>query len=1046
MIRFRLECLEKGILKSGTKTTEIFDYIVPRPKLILKKNNREENVLELLQFPNNINIKVSGKFLSMKEVPKRQNLYNLPEPNWNLEQFIENCWNIICDDYFHKELRHKGFSLKLESAIKKLEIDERELDLMKSIPMEYQSQAYGIFCDEKSVSLISWTMTGMYYAFLTFAQLLLVELDNNKVSEIEDSTLEGNSNKIAIFFPRCDIIDYPDYEFRGFEDDISRGQRPTLEEFKDFIKLLSLLKLNIEGLYIEDIFKFKKYPQIGEGRGPLTAEDIRELQDYARNWFVDVQPAVEMFGHMDNILTMPEFRKYGEFPGSQCLDITSVEAKQFADDLLKEICDAFDTKLIHLICDESFDSGLGSSREYQKKHGKAETINDWFKFLVKTVQKYGKSTAGFAHDAFIHYPKLMKLARDYVKIILYWSYSDAKKYRKISKLVKNGFDVGIVCTTFDWSRHYPFIEYAEKNTCYMALDGLKRGAKYMISTKFGDFFNENLRENIKYGIFLISQATWNTRSPNIFKFKDLKNFSDKDPELNTDILKRAYCHFYFGIKKPIESISGDINDVSNNRDIIKFSPVDKLIKIMDTLGNQNRFLPTFPNGMFNRFWMDPYCRKIKNKEIKYLNQFLKEDVEILKDIKELKENNLLKRNKHHSEYIEFSARMSLHYAVKYLSAEAAWSKKFKLIHPIFKNLSDLMAVGLIPRENSFDEIISKINGNNNQKYFKISNYKQLIPVFEWLRKDIMELRELYKRLWLKQAIKEGLEYPYHRFEVLDWYYQNTIEDLEKNQRPRDNQLKSEWIWIGTRRLTANWGNRKHYIFFKTFNVATINSSNSNKTISIDSEQSNNNNQRQIRSAKIQGIASNYMDIYLNGNHVGEVLSRFSLSQLPMAKSVQVFDVTDYIKEGTNYLTIDACNYVNGIGGINIILRIEYNDNSFEEIISDESWRYIDIDLIDFQEIKNKNTSLEYLEEILNNKKLRKVRSFGRPPLGNNGPISRPNWTKNWKSEISFSFGARNFVETSMVTFIGELPYKILFPLVPIGFKILNIDIFGFRKI
>ena len=386
----------------------------------------------------------------MDRVPKRQNLYNLSEPNWSLEEFILKMRDIICDEYFHPELKDTKFKLNLsdQKSNNDFKISTTlEKDILYNIPREYQSQAYCILIDDNGVSLISWTKTGMYYAFLTLSQMILTSKEIGKLEEIKE-----------IYIPICRIYDYPDYEFRGFEDDISRGQRPTMDEFKRFIKILSLLKMNIEGLYIEDIFRFEKYPQIGEGRGTLTKEDVKELQQYARDWCVDIQPAFEMFGHMDNILTMKEFEHLGEFPGSQCLDITSDESHKFAEDLIREICEAFDSKLIHLICDESFDSGIGKSYEYQKKYGKAKTINDWFKFLVDTVKKYGKTTTGFAHDAFIHYPKLMKLARDYVKLILYWSYSDSKKYSKISKLVKNGFDVGIVCTTFDWSRHYPFIE------------------------------------------------------------------------------------------------------------------------------------------------------------------------------------------------------------------------------------------------------------------------------------------------------------------------------------------------------------------------------------------------------------------------------------------------------------------------------------------------------------------------------------------------------------------------------------------------------------
>ena len=70
------------------------------------------------------------------------------------------------------------------------------------------------------------------------------------------------------------IWDRPQYQVRGLVDDISRGQRPTLDNFKFFIRFLSRNKQNVFILYIEDIFYFKSFPRIGEGRGSFDSEDI----------------------------------------------------------------------------------------------------------------------------------------------------------------------------------------------------------------------------------------------------------------------------------------------------------------------------------------------------------------------------------------------------------------------------------------------------------------------------------------------------------------------------------------------------------------------------------------------------------------------------------------------------------------------------------------------------------------------------------------------------------------------------------------------------
>lgn len=922
---------------------EIDDHVAS--KIIPSPQITKQDDQKCAQFDYTWDLIVKGTFTPSEQVTMEQSLYHLKEPDWNVKEFVTRIPDWLQEEWAHKD------TTKLSINI--LKITEETVDNLQTIgskiPEDKHSQAYFISINEERIQISAWTKHGAYYAFLTLSQLI----------KIVDTKL---------YVPLCTIWDYPDYEYRGLEDDISRGQRPTMEHFKEFIHYLSRMKLNADGLYIEDMFKFDKYPSIGNGRNPLTKEEIAELEDYALENFVEIQPAVEMFGHMDNMLTIPKFRKYGEFPGAQCFDVSSEETRELVDDLLKELCEAFSSETFHLVCDESFDYGLWRSRDYINEHGKAEVLAEWYLFLVDIIKKYGKEIPGFAHDIIIHYPKTMELVKDDIPLIHFWSYSDKKKYPTISKLIKQDFEVAAVPTTFDWSRHYPYSDYAEKNTIYMGKDALERGAKFLITTKFGDFFNENLRENIRYGLAIEAQAAWNIESNLLWS---------ENGDLDCSELKKVFIHYFFDSDEP------------------------RIIECMDILNKQNDVLPSFPNGMINRFWMDPYCREIKKDELHYQKRFIEESSYVLKTIKEIRKSNSIQKNKYHLEYIEFAARMALHFGVKILCAEAAWSGNLNLIDNVAGSLNELMQEKLIA--------LSEIQEG------KVEQRKDLTPYFRWLSKDIMDQKELYSKLWLALAVPEGLEYPDHRFEVLNWYYERSIEDLEQNIKPQHTQLKSEWIWKNGLRWKWNWGNREPNFFAKKFTV-----------------------DKKIKSAKLQGIANNYMDIFVNGEHIGEVFSRFSLSQLPMAKSVQIFDITELLKHRSEQvISVEGWNYANGIGCINIIIHLEFEDGTSKDIITNNSWNYRDE--------RPNNWPLKKPSEIENDK-WKKARSFGRPPLAWNGPISRPNWEKGWKSEISFTFGLRNYVETSITSFVGENLFKILFWLVPLGTRIMGTDIHGFREL
>lgn len=707
------------------------------------------------------------------------------------------------------------------------------------------------------------------------------------------------------------------------------------------------------------MFKFKKYPQIGENRGALTRETIQEIENYALDYFMEIQPGFECFGHMDNILSLEDFRKYGEFPGAQCFDISSEETKQFVDDLLSEITQAFQSEAFHLICDESHDFNLGRSRKYIKKIGEAEALAEWYLFLVNTVKKYGKSYPTIAHDIIYKYPKTLELVKDDIPLIVYWNYSNKKKYPVISKLKERGFTIAGLPGVFDWSRHYPYFDYAAVNMICMAQDGKERGIIGHITTKWGDFFNENFRENIYYGLAIEAQVAWDAENADL-----------------EDII-RGYNRIFFGTTD------------------------SRVIEFMDILNKQNEVLPTFPNGIFNRFWMDPYCREIEPKEYEDARRFINESQGIITGIEQIKREDIITKNIDNLDFIQFAAKLSRHYGIKLLASEAAFHENAEFSTKLYKRLND-------------HHIIANNTKVSNSEGLDL-HYEHLQVVFQWLLDDIQGLKKEYRELWLRQAKPEGLQFPEHRFEILHWHYSQSIRAINEQIVPKAHQLQSEWIWRSGRRWSYKWGNHEWYYFYKSFIP-----------------------KKPLKSAQIQAIASTHLKLFLNGRKIDEVFSRFSLSHMPMAKAVQLYEITNYIQEKKlNIICVEGINWARGIGGINIILHLVYDDGEEENIISDGTWLYTDN--------RPKNWPFEEKSNLDDFEDFKHVRSFGRPPGGVNGPISAPVWEKGWKSEISFSFGLRNHIDTSIKSFIGDTTYKVLFWLVPIGAKLLGPEIAGFRE-
>ena len=79
--------------------------------------------------------------------------------------------------------------------------------------------------------------------------------------------------------------------------------------------------MNFYCLYIEDMFKHPKHPKIGIKRGALTIKELKEIDAYAKQHYVELVPIFECLGHFDNILMHKKYKHLGEFPGAQCLNV-----------------------------------------------------------------------------------------------------------------------------------------------------------------------------------------------------------------------------------------------------------------------------------------------------------------------------------------------------------------------------------------------------------------------------------------------------------------------------------------------------------------------------------------------------------------------------------------------------------------------------------------------------------------------------------------------------------------------------------------------------
>lgn len=192
------------------------------------------------------------------------------------------------------------------------------------------SEGYAIHVDASGVSLGARDWPGLHHGAVTLAQLMT-----------DRTTLPG-----------LHLRDWPALRYRGVQEDISRGQMPTPDTLARLTDVLSEAHCNVLELYIEDVFKFERHPDISPPEG-MTPAEARELFSYAADQHIEVHPLFQVLGHSYNILSKPQFQhlRVGpceKQPWIMTFDVRKPEAVAFVNDMVDELCAAFPGEIFNV--------------------------------------------------------------------------------------------------------------------------------------------------------------------------------------------------------------------------------------------------------------------------------------------------------------------------------------------------------------------------------------------------------------------------------------------------------------------------------------------------------------------------------------------------------------------------------------------------------------------------------------------------------------------------------------------------------------------------
>ena len=319
-------------------------------------------------------------------------------------------------------------------------------------------------------------------------------------SKIYHATLLQLISQRRGYIPAVRVEEKLKFEFRGFHLDVARGGVPTVDTLKKLLRWLFILKYNYFALYVEDLFPWQKYPDIGARRGRYSVEEWREVVDYGKRLGIEVFPSLELCGHMENILTLPKYWRFSEWhrPQEGCLNVSDEEARKFAEDLLAEALEKTESKYIHIGGDETWALGRGRSLDKTLRFEGPRLYAEHHSKLIRMVRERGKTPLLWGDMIAGMY--LRETERELWKTVLEnpawreavianWDYTPntVEYFREKIRLFKERGYRQVACPgLWNWNKYYPDFDTALTNVRNFLQAAREEGVMGFLVTAWGD--------------------------------------------------------------------------------------------------------------------------------------------------------------------------------------------------------------------------------------------------------------------------------------------------------------------------------------------------------------------------------------------------------------------------------------------------------------------------------------------------------------------------------------------------------------------------------
>jgi hexosaminidase len=360
-------------------------------------------------------------------------------------------------------------------------------------------QGYLLFSDRSHLIVAANTGQGLFYGVQTLRQLL-------------------RSDGQTLICPAVAIRDWPSLEWRGVQDDISRGPIPTEDYMKRQIRILAAYKVNLFALYMEHVFDFASQPLVAPKEAALTPKEINALIDYAKSLYVTILPEQQTFGHLHHMLKYEIYSAVAERPHGHVLTPTKEQSYDIIKAMYADLVPLFSGPFLHVGGDETFELGHGQTAARATEIGLGRVYLEHMQKVSAILQPYHKQLM-FWGDIAVKYPELLGvLPKDMIAVP--WDYDAKASFENIIKPYRDaGLRVVVAPGAQTWNQLWPNLDVGYINIRNFVRDGQKLGAMGMLNTTWNDD-GESIYGMAWPTLIFGAAAGWQAGESNIDQFKE----------------------------------------------------------------------------------------------------------------------------------------------------------------------------------------------------------------------------------------------------------------------------------------------------------------------------------------------------------------------------------------------------------------------------------------------------------------------------------------------------------------------------------------------